>query len=1047
MEDDYEFTVPLDDIVAYDSPVAESRLLNLDTNTEIVDVCQSIQHSGDQMEDYHEKQVVLDSDDEGLEQNEAEGLVNEEPFPFSRRLFGRHATGLLKPQRIRAGHFRRLDNKVSAHRFLHLNSARSARWVEEGNAGRTCLDNDNRYQDHPFIMDHVVSKSADQKSISPSAEKFHEEPAYVNMVRESPTKESSDERKLSSHKSNAINLKKDANYVFEHAKLNYIESPELAEAHSKALDFVNHYLAVSDLGSCKGIEARKTDRIKSPPSLRSKGSQSLARRVNVGSTATKSMIFDWTEKHIVKGEYTSPRKINEPIFGLLGDDSGYLSINQEYGSVNLQKEKIPSLNSKEKLPGNISSPNNLDTNSMDLNDIEKIGSNSEICIAHDSMELDEQFDAGLLRHNVEKDEQVKVTPDAFEFGLDTQIAAEAMEALVHAAPPMFDACFAHQGSDNTFVDSYNSVNRKSKSKQSAKPKEAFVGWRKKDKRSKSVKISTVPDKNVFSSLEKRSKKQRTVAWSLRSENLMTEKLLTRKDLNCRNTGIGKNRKCGVSTRITVHQEQHRERDSLIELQKDNCFPESIGCNQDGRRSKETTCIRSNSPPKRRKMSSFHDDVHKVGVRGNCLKLNSDSSFQVTTDTDKNLSKLNPWIHPKGKRTRQYVARRSIRSINQCSPCVVIENNAEKCPKVNEEASKRVAGLLVYTRGRQFSSAAKDLRSSLERAGDSTSPAVKHNAFSIEFNTAKSSKQLGKSDDGHFPPSVYTSATMKSDVLSNGNCKTLEVFEGTDRFKQSSRSPLMKELTRLGYTESLPDFLPKDSRRRRAMEKCCILFSQNLETSTLKQQKKIVARLGFSVASCCSDATHFVTNKFVRTKNMLEAIALGKLVVTHLWLECCEQAGYVIDEKSYILRDEKKEKEIGFSMPVSLIRARQRPLLKDLRVFITPSVKPSVDAISCLVKSVHGQTVQNILSVKRKNKAIPDDLLILSCEEDYKICVPFLEKGASIYNSELLLNGIVTQKLEYKRYNTKTDLRMINERIKELPYRNGNKRELISMKAV
>lgn len=61
--------------------------------------------------------------------------------------------------------------------------------------------------------------------------------------------------------------------------------------------------------------------------------------------------------------------------------------------------------------------------------------------------------------------------------------------------------------------------------------------------------------------------------------------------------------------------------------------------------------------------------------------------------------------------------------------------------------------------------------------------------------------------------------------------------------------------------------------------------------------------------------------------MLEAIALGKPVVTHLWLKGCEQVGYTIDEKNYILRDEKKEKEIGFNMHVSLTRATQLPLLK------------------------------------------------------------------------------------------------------------------------
>ena len=61
--------------------------------------------------------------------------------------------------------------------------------------------------------------------------------------------------------------------------------------------------------------------------------------------------------------------------------------------------------------------------------------------------------------------------------------------------------------------------------------------------------------------------------------------------------------------------------------------------------------------------------------------------------------------------------------------------------------------------------------------------------------------------------------------------------------------------------------------------------------------------------------------------MLEAMALGKLVVTHLWLESCGLASCFIDEKNYILRDVRKEKEIGFTMHISLARAKQQPLLK------------------------------------------------------------------------------------------------------------------------
>lgn len=88
----------------------------------------------------------------------------------------------------------------------------------------------------------------------------------------------------------------------------------------------------------------------------------------------------------------------------------------------------------------------------------------------------------------------------------------------------------------------------------------------------------------------------------------------------------------------------------------------------------------------------------------------------------------------------------------------------------------------------------------------------------------------------------------------------------------------------------------------------------------------MARLGVSIASSIADATHFITDKFIRTKNMLEAIASGKPVVTHLWIDSCGQASCFIDEKSYILRDTKKEKELGFNMQVSLEHARQHPIL-------------------------------------------------------------------------------------------------------------------------
>ncbi|XP_031250955.1 PAX-interacting protein 1-like [Pistacia vera] len=102
------------------------------------------------------------------------------------------------------------------------------------------------------------------------------------------------------------------------------------------------------------------------------------------------------------------------------------------------------------------------------------------------------------------------------------------------------------------------------------------------------------------------------------------------------------------------------------------------------------------------------------------------------------------------------------------------------------------------------------------------------------------------------------------------------------------------------------------------------------------------------------------------------------------------------------------------MAVSVARASQHPLLEGRSVFITPNIKPPKEMMSSLVKAVHGQVVEKSqISASAAN--IQDNLFILSCEEDRAICVPLLDKGIAAYTSELILNGIIIQKLEFERH--------------------------------
>ncbi|ONK67545.1 uncharacterized protein A4U43_C05F1150 [Asparagus officinalis] len=236
-------------------------------------------------------------------------------------------------------------------------------------------------------------------------------------------------------------------------------------------------------------------------------------------------------------------------------------------------------------------------------------------------------------------------------------------------------------------------------------------------------------------------------------------------------------------------------------------------------------------------------------------------------------------------------------------------------------------------------------------------------------------------------------------------------------KYTKKVSTSRELLRLEATEQEGTWLSKDSRRRKDMSKVCILFSNHLDVNVIKRQKKILARFGAPIASSMEDATHFIADRFARTKNMLEAMAMGKPVVTKMWLDSCARTSYFIDEKNYLLRDLKKEKEIGFSMPVSLARACQQPLLQGRRVLITPNVKPSIEIVRSLVKAAHGQVLSegNICKLGTRSDNVPDDLLLISCEEDYAACTSLIDNGVKVFSSDLLLNGIIIQKLEFDRY--------------------------------
>lgn len=81
VEDGYQDTMPFDDTIVLESPSVEPQLENLDADTEELDID-------------IDKEVVLDSDDEGIQRTKMVSLMNELPSDKIDRSLGRDRVGM-----------------------------------------------------------------------------------------------------------------------------------------------------------------------------------------------------------------------------------------------------------------------------------------------------------------------------------------------------------------------------------------------------------------------------------------------------------------------------------------------------------------------------------------------------------------------------------------------------------------------------------------------------------------------------------------------------------------------------------------------------------------------------------------------------------------------------------------------------------------------------------------------------------------------------------------------------------------------------------------
>jgi len=812
----------------------------------------------------------------------------------------------------------------------------------------------------------------------------------------------------------------------ELAGLSYVDSQEPGEySQANALDFVDKFLKDNAMEFEQEFNLGKKTTGKSNSVSRAKGLQSFAKKVNDRNLFGEAAIFDWDDNREDEGGGDIFCRRKEEFFAT--GEHAWRSFTEPLkpGGSRLDeyKDNEEHIIFKNKRMGLAHSDSKLVCPKPKVND----KAADEMKLRKNLVnEFGEQVNDNPSRgHTVTNVTRTDV-PGILNIGFDTQLAAEAMEALFHGEGlAKHDANDAHQGMENNSKGSCrgslegetdNVIHSKRPScRKRVSPSEVWVASRQcKKAKSMSAKLS----KESSISSEKHSDNVRSqcridpVRTRSKRVNLIAEECLITNGSGNSDKMISKiieQRNAGQTLDRSCTNESHRC-DGNATIGGDGTV-KKLHLRGDGgmhtpiaRRTRQSLVVNhlkkaENASSDYREVISHLVEVCALEEKSNCstgiqasevLKekssiLGSNQSGEVENvkasqhgqstprlTANTNGSKIDALSCHRKRRSQRNLSGQENESDNldggALEPSVPLKDIGQSVTKRKRSQLDAKSALIDSKMKRKTRSGDAPIYGisgdidgkmiSNDLIGSKTGKHSDRNSnASCPSSTEKVNVRLDESPREKRKPSdsVCTTPTPV-------NCKPPEntvspVCMGNEYFKQSnlSRLSLLKEIRSLSAAQPEPSSASKDSRKRRDMTYVRVLYSQHLDDDIIKQQKKVVchfvglflsnmqsgsnyilsvilvlqilARLGISISSSITDATHFIADQFVRTRNMLEAIASGKLVVTHLWLESCGQASCFIDEKNYILRDVKKEKEFGFSMPVSLARASQHPLLK------------------------------------------------------------------------------------------------------------------------
>ncbi|KIK88110.1 hypothetical protein PAXRUDRAFT_802378 [Paxillus rubicundulus Ve08.2h10] len=179
--------------------------------------------------------------------------------------------------------------------------------------------------------------------------------------------------------------------------------------------------------------------------------------------------------------------------------------------------------------------------------------------------------------------------------------------------------------------------------------------------------------------------------------------------------------------------------------------------------------------------------------------------------------------------------------------------------------------------------------------------------------------------------------------------------------------------------------------------------------------KRLTKLGIQMTTKPTDCTHLIAKGVVRTEKFLCAMSVTPHVLTEEWANATAKTSKLLPEDEYLLSDPVAEKKWNFKFSDSIERSKGPDggsnLFKQMTFYVTPKVSVDIKLLKNVVSAGGGQvqTAKPTLRILKGGK----NRYVVSCPEDISIWRPLAQEGYKIYSTELILQSVLKQDIDWQ----------------------------------